>query len=107
MKGFISVLSAILLVGCATTPNQLNSVNGHCDKVSSYDIDFSRFDEVAQQLSHATGCFIKADLSDVGNVKPNPVKGNMSIRSAIAVAIRGTELKIINQDKDSIEIGRK
>ncbi|GHB27494.1 STN domain-containing protein [Salinicola rhizosphaerae] len=80
------------------------SAKGKCDVLMNYDIAFDRFDETAQQVAHATGCFIHAELGEVGAIKPNPVKGRLTPRQALAAAIRGTPLHITEQNPDSITV---
>lgn len=69
-----------------------------------YDIPAQRFDETAQQLVHATGCFIESDLSKTGAVRVNPVKGRMSILEAVQMAIKGTNLRITEEQDDRIKV---
>ena len=69
-----------------------------------YDIPAQRFDETAQALAHATGCFIETDLAKTGSVKVNAVKGKMSIRDAIRVAIKGTKLQITEEKPDRLKV---
>ncbi|MDW6005080.1 hypothetical protein [Vibrio mangrovi] len=106
---FSAVLSSSLLLnGCA--PSQTSSIpdlGGNCDKIASYNIDFKRFDEVAQQLVHATGCMIETDLSKYGHIQPHRIRGTMSIRQALRIAIQGTPLKIIHEEKNKITIGQQ
>lgn len=126
MKGYYLVLLApLLLLGCTDNPAESAKTTdapkttdtvqpadtvttGACDKNEQYDLDFQRFDEVAQQLAHASGCFIKVDnLSELGGIKPNPVKGEMSIRQAVRTAIEGTGLQVISEDENTIKIGKE
>ena len=44
---------------------------GACDKPAAHPIPPQRFDETAQQLAHATGCFIETDLSRTESVPVN------------------------------------
>lgn len=94
-----------LLTACAGVrqPNVPN-LGGNCDKPLTYDIGFARFDETAQQIAHATGCVVILDVSEAGAVRPNPVRGTMSPREALAKAIKGTGLKIVSQGPDSITV---
>ena len=69
-----------------------------------YDIPAGRFDETAQQLAHATGCFIETDLAKTGAVKVNAVKGKISIRDAVHMAIKGTALQVIEETADKIKV---
>lgn len=69
-----------------------------------YDIPAQRFDETAQQLVHATGCFIESDLSKTGGVRVNPVRGRMSLLEAVSTAIEGTGLRITEERGDRIKV---
>ncbi|MGO1297054.1 MAG: hypothetical protein ACTMIA_07035 [Vibrio sp.] len=101
------VVSA-LLSGCAvsnsTSDTQAPNVSGACDRVAQYNLPSSRFDETAQQLAHATGCFIHTDLSQTAAIAVNPVKGRMSIRAALGKAVANTPLKIVEQEPNSIVV---
>lgn len=66
--------------------------------------DFSRFDEMAQQLAHASGCFIRTDLAKTGDVKVHSVEGKMSILEAIKTAIAGTRLQVVHHTPKTITI---
>ncbi|MFM2479811.1 STN domain-containing protein [Celerinatantimonas sp. YJH-8] len=100
-------LIPVALVGCSSNPPAQQTLTKSCDTMAHYDIHFDRFDEVAQQVSHATGCFIETDLSQTGSVKPNPVVGSMSIRQAIKTAIQGTDLMIVSEDNHVIRVKKK
>ncbi|MCD8539641.1 MAG: hypothetical protein LRY55_07620 [Leadbetterella sp.] len=69
-----------------------------------YTISAGRFDETAQQLAHASGCFIETDLAKTGAIKVNAVSGKMSIREAIQMAIKGTKLQITGETADKIKV---
>ena len=69
-----------------------------------YDIPAQRFDETAQILAHAIGCFIESDLSKTGSIQVNAIKGRMSIRDAILTAIDGSNLKITEQTDKKIKV---
>lgn len=102
--------AVVVLSGCSIfhvstqSQSQVPDLSGACDKVAQYDIDFVRFDETAQQLAHATGCFIETDLSNTAAVAVNPIKGRMSIRAALLVAIQNTPLKIVKQEPNLISV---
>ena len=100
--------AVVVLSGCSifhvSTQRQVPDLSGACDKVAQYDIDFVRFDETAQQLAHATGCFVETDLSETAAVAVNPVRGRMSIRQALAMAIANTPLKIVKQEPNLISV---
>ena len=55
-------------------------------------------------MVHATGCFIESDLSKTGAVRVNPVKGRMSILEAVQMAIKGTNLRITEEQDDRIKV---
>ena len=69
-----------------------------------YAIPAQRFDETAQALAHASGCFIESDLEKTGSVQVNAINGKMSIRDALLTAIAGTDLKITEESADHIKI---
>lgn len=98
-------LIALSLSACAGIGHSSKvNLNGACDKKFDYDINFNRFDETAQQIAHATGCFIETDTSITGSVKPNSVKGHFSPREAVVLAVKGTSLKIVKQEDNLIEV---
>ncbi len=90
------------LSACQSVTN--SEFHGKCDQIANYDIHFSRFDETVQQLVHATGCFVETDLGQTGSVRPNAVKGTLSIREAVRTAIAGTDLRITHDDANVIRI---
>lgn len=107
MKLFGLFAVTVLLAGCAPSPRPHVSVpdlGGRCDVPMHYSIDFSRWDETAQQIAHATGCMIEMNPERVGAVKPNPVEGVFTPREAVALAIKGTRLRVTRQKPDSITV---
>lgn len=91
-----------------TTETQTTKETGSCFDViteTSYDIPAQRFDQTAQALAHASGCFIETDPSKTGAIMVKPIKGNMSIRDAVKMAIEGTELKITSESPEKLEVG--
>ena len=72
--------------------------------VLPYDIPAQRFDETAQTLCHATGCFIETDLEKTGSIHVNSIKGRMSILEAVQTAIKGTDLIITKQTPNELTI---
>ncbi|RKF23192.1 hypothetical protein D6851_01540 [Altericroceibacterium spongiae] len=99
--------STLTLAACSANTGLEQSVTdmgGKCDAVMTYDIDFDRFDETAQQIAHGTGCHITADLADLGAVEPQPVKGVMTPRAALAEAIKGTRIAVVEQKPDEIVV---
>ncbi|WP_417884490.1 STN domain-containing protein [Vibrio rumoiensis] len=105
---WLGCMVCALLSGCAVSHSasdtQAPKVSGACDRVAQYHLSSSRFDETAQQLTHATGCFIQTDLSQTAAITVNPVKGRMSIREALARAIQNTPLNIVEQKPNSIVV---
>lgn len=99
----LSAGMAFLIISCSASPN-VHVAEGKCDAIADYDINFNRFDETAQQLAHGTGCFIRTDLNRTASVRVNPVKGRMTIREALHVAVAGTELKVTEQQADSMTV---
>ena len=101
----IFVITA-LLAGCASGTRLVSvpDLGGRCDVPQHYAIDFGRWDETAQQIAHATGCFIVMKPERIGSVRPNPVEGVFTPREAVALAIKGTGLRITQQKPDSITV---
>ncbi|RQN06828.1 STN domain-containing protein [Pantoea ananatis] len=97
------MILAILATACSPSSNGHIPL-GKCDVKGTYSINFPRFDETAQQLAHASGCFIETDLSRTGAVHVNPVQGTMTIREAVSEAIKGTSLTIVAQKPDTITV---
>ncbi|WP_313681917.1 hypothetical protein [Pantoea sp.] len=94
---------AFLIISCSAIPS-VHVPEGKCDAIADYDISFSRFDETAQQLAHGTGCFIHTDLSRTAAVRVNPVKGRMTIREALHLAVVGTGLNVTEQQADFMTV---
>lgn len=69
-----------------------------------YDIPAQRFDETARVLAHTSGCFIETDLAKTGSVRVNAVKGKMTPRKALHVAISNTKLRITKETKELIKV---
>ncbi|MBN3216600.1 hypothetical protein [Pectobacterium polaris] len=106
MKMLLIAVAGLLLAGCAQTGTQeyARNLGGKCDMPQYYAIDFSRFDETAQQIAHATGCGIITDTTLTGAIKPHPVKGYLTRREAVFMAIKGTSLKVTQQEPDTITV---
>lgn len=111
----VLIFGALLLPGCSNmnqaqtkeTAAPIAKIDTRtCDVKNEYQLgsDFDRFDAMAQQLAHASGCFIQTNLANTGDVKVNPVKGKMSIREAIKTAIAGTRLHVIHETAKTITI---
>lgn len=99
----LSTGMVFFVISCSISPD-VDVPQGKCDAIADYDINYSRFDETAQQLAHGTGCFISTDLSRTAPVRVNPVKGRMTIREALHIAIAGTALKVTEQQADSMAV---
>lgn len=101
-------MSALALAGCAGQLGRPDGSRadraGKCDVVATYDLAFERFDEVAQQIAHGTGCAIVTDLARTGAIRPHSVRGTMSRREAVATALEGTRLRITKEGPDSITV---
>lgn len=80
------------------------SAPGKCDAPRDYEAPAQRFDERAQDLAHATGCFIETDTSETGAVQVPAVKGTFTIREAIAKSTEGTRLKVARNEPDLIAV---
>ncbi|MCQ6261323.1 STN domain-containing protein [Alcanivorax sp. MM125-6] len=95
---------ALVLAGCTGQDRAAPMETGKCDAVVSYDLPAQRFDETAQQLAHATGCFIEADTDEIGAVQVQPVAGRMSIRQALETALDGTGLAITEHAPNTLKV---
>lgn len=107
MTRVLTALALTALAGCSSQdqePNASVASTDACDKVAHYDIPARRFDETAQQLAHATGCFVETDLTRAADVRVNGIDGTMSIREALGTAIRGTNLKIADREPGVIHV---
>ncbi|MEJ2631669.1 MAG: hypothetical protein P8011_11100 [Acidihalobacter sp.] len=102
-SGIAVVAASLLLAGCVGLTSAAD-LGGRCDVPQHYSIDFARWDEAAQQIAHATGCFIVMNTEATGSVKPNPVEGVFTPREAVALAIKGTGLRITQQKPNSISV---
>ncbi|RKR04179.1 hypothetical protein C7446_1379 [Kushneria sinocarnis] len=101
----ILLIAALMTGGCsATTSHAPAAPQGACDRVADYAIPAQRFDETAQQLAHATGCFIRTDLSRTGAIPVQPVTGTMSLRQALERALQGTGLSITDHRPDTLTV---
>ncbi|MAM56134.1 MAG: hypothetical protein CMN25_02240 [Salinicola sp.] len=107
MKRALAALALTALAGCSSQgqePHASVASTDACDKVAHYDIPARRFDETAQQLAHATGCFVKTDLTRTASVRVNGIHGTMSIREALGTAIRGTDLEIADSEPGTVHV---
>ncbi|MBB5941467.1 MULTISPECIES: STN domain-containing protein [Xanthomonas] len=111
----------IALAGCASStassgaaPDSAATASapattGKCDAVPdhAYDLPAGRFDEVAQQLAHATGCMVVYRDPSLASLPVNAVKGQVSIRQALHQALDGTALRIAQDSADAMTVVRR
>lgn len=69
-----------------------------------FDLALDRFDEAAQVLADASGCFIHVDDLRAAAIRPNPVPGRMSRREVLELLIADTPLRIMAQYPDRIDV---
>ncbi|MCI2262348.1 STN domain-containing protein [Xanthomonas indica] len=114
---------ATALAGCAAStppagaaPNAVANANasaaaatGKCDAVPdhAYALPAGRFDEVAQQLAHATGCMVVYRDPGLASLPVNAVQGQVSIRQALHQALDGTALRIAQERADTLTVVRR
>ncbi|NML65285.1 hypothetical protein HHL22_08725 [Hymenobacter sp. RP-2-7] len=79
---------------------------GRCDQQVIYNLPAQRFDETAIAIAHATGCFIRYTDKSLVNVPVQPVRGRLTRRQALRVALRGTALRIVRETPDLMEVKR-
>ena len=65
-----------------------------------------RFDEAAQALAHATGCFIRYDDQNLSALKIAPVEGRMSIRDAVQKSLEGSAYAVTSATDSEIVVGK-
>ncbi|MCH1918931.1 hypothetical protein L9G15_05725 [Shewanella sp. A3A] len=108
MKKLVAVLLLLPLTACDLVPDDTTKdVTGSCEKTANYQLELPRMDETLQQIAHGTGCFIEADLTRIGAIKPKPVIGHYTIRAAIEIAIAGTGLEIEQTALNNIKVSPK
>lgn len=79
---------------------------GRCDQQVVYNLPAQRFDETARAIAHATGCFIRYPDKTLVNVPVRPVRGRLTRRQALRVALRGTPLRIVRETPNLMEVTR-
>ena len=80
---------------------------GQCDKQVVYNLPAQRFDETARAIARATGCFIRYPDRTLVNVPVQPVRGRLTRRQALRVALRGTALRIVRETPNLMEVARE
>jgi hypothetical protein len=79
---------------------------GRCDQQVVYNLPAQRFDQTAQAIARATGCFIRYPDKSLVNVPVQPVRGRLTRRQALRVALRGTALRIVRETPNLMEVAR-
>lgn len=79
---------------------------GRCDQQVTYNLPAQRFDETAQAIARATGCFIRYPDQSLVNVPVQAVRGRLTRRQALRVALRGTSLRIVRETPNLMEVAR-
>ena len=77
---------------------------GRCDQQVVYNLPAQRFDLTARAIAHATGCFIRYPNKALANVPVQPVRGRLTRRQALRVALRGTSLRIVRETPNLMEV---
>ena len=112
----VAVSALAVTAGCSTQTqtaeeSEVVADNGRGCLIIVADHPYSfkdwRFDETAQALAHASGCFISIEDREVYAQKISLVDGRMSIRDAVAQALKGTAFEIKEATNDHIVVGRK
>jgi hypothetical protein len=79
---------------------------GRCDMQVTYNLPAQRFDETAIAIARATGCYIRYTDKSLVNVPVQPVRGRLTRRQALRVALRGTALRIVRETPNLMEVVR-
>ncbi len=79
---------------------------GQCDKQVVYNLPAQRFDVTARAIAHATGCYIRYTDKSLVNIPVQPVRGRLTRRQALRVALRGTSLRIVRETPNLMEVMR-
>ena len=87
-----------------TQPARARIGLGQCDKEVVYNLPAQRFDETARAIAHATGCYIRYTDKKLVNVPVQPVRGRLTRRQALRVALRGTSLRIVRETPNLMEV---
>jgi len=80
---------------------------GRCDQQVVYNLPAQRFDQTAQAIARATGCYIRYTDKALVKVPVQPVRGRLTRRQALRVALRGTTLRIVRETPNLMEVARK
>lgn len=77
---------------------------GRCDVQVTYNLPAQRFDETARAIAHATGCYIRYPNRSLMSVPVQAVRGRLTRRQALRVALRGTSLRIVRETPNLMEV---
>jgi hypothetical protein len=106
----VSLLTAASLAygqhPAASPPIKSRIQLGQCDKQVVYNLPAQRFDVTARAIARATGCFIRYTDKSLVNVPVQPVRGRLTRRQALRVALRGTSLRIVRETPNLMEVTR-
>lgn len=105
----LRVIYCLAILGqhpAAPRPAKARIALGRCDQQVTYNLPAQRFDETAQAIAHATGCFIRYTDKSLVNVPAQPVRGRLTRRQALRVALRGTPIRIVRETPDLMEVQR-
>lgn len=72
-----------------------------------YSFKDRRFDETAQALAHASGCFIRYTDRELAALRIAPVEGRMSIRDAVAKALEGLPYEVASATDAEVVVAKK
>lgn len=72
-----------------------------------YSLKGMRFDEAAQALAHATGCFIRYDDQNLSALRIAPVESRMSIRDAVQKSLEGSAYAVTSATDSEIGSGKR
>ncbi|MBJ6142218.1 hypothetical protein [Hymenobacter sp. BT559] len=103
----VYVLASSLAHAQSTTPPVKARIQlGRCDQQVVYNLPAQRFDQTAQAIARATGCFIRYPDKSLVNVPVQPVRGRLTRRQALRVALRGSALRIVRETPNLMEVAR-
>lgn len=87
-----------------TTPAAARIELGKCDIQATYNLPAQRFDETARAIARTTGCYIRYTDKKLMNLPVQPVRGRLTRRQALRVALRGTSLRIVRETPNLMEV---
>lgn len=81
-----------------------------CDMMGDYNIPAQRYDETMQQITHATSCGIfdghmnQSESNFLSAVVVSPVRGHMSVRDAMLMALKGSRFEVVREEEDTLYV---